>query len=239
MVTLPYFDFSPKVRRAFTKAEVDDAQAASVWDLGNRTLYELCRNHPKHKAPDEIIAKVWLIGRSYAASIERRRNADQFGDGFYEATVAPRIMSSGIDEWLASIPDEEPGRTSNAVALHKKLLDLFASFTLLDKRSLVSKYLHFHRPDVFFIYDSRARQAITKVVPRLNQLAEISAEDCDKEYKDFVRRCAWLHSEICSTHGVTLTPREIDKLLLATAVKGSFTGVTKQRRKVERPAEGA
>jgi len=164
MRSLDHFDFRPKAPRAITKAEVDDAQAASVWDLGNRTLYELCRNHPKHKTLDEIIAKVWLIGRSYAASIERRRNADQFGDGFYEATVAPRIISSCIDEWLASIPIDEPVKTSKAIVVHKRLLELFASFTLLDKRSLVSKYLHFHRPDAFFIFDRRARQAITKVV---------------------------------------------------------------------------
>jgi hypothetical protein len=218
--------FPVRTARPVTEKAIADARNASVWDLGNRTLYDLCQDYPRHKTPEEIIAKVWLIGRSYAASIERRRNSDQFSDGFYEATVAPTIMNSGLDEWLASVSKEESDGTSNALVVHKRLMDLFASITKLEKRSLTSKYLHFHRPDAFFIYDSRARRAITKVVPRLNRLPDISAECYDQEYKDFVRRCAWLRTEIWSRYSVRLTPREIDKLLLAMTVRGSFTGVT-------------
>ena len=43
-----------------------------VWDLGNKVLYDLCSSYPYHKTDEEIIAKIWLIGRSYAAAIERR-----------------------------------------------------------------------------------------------------------------------------------------------------------------------
>jgi hypothetical protein len=196
-----------------TKSEVDAVRATSVWDLGNRVLYDLCRNHPGHKTIDEIIAKVWLIGRSYSVSIERRRNADLFGEAFYEETVASTMRNSAIDERLASIAKDE--RLGKAISVHKKLMDLFASITGLEKRSLASKYLHFHMPNVYFIYDSRARQAITKVVPRLNRLPDISADSYDQEYKDFVRRCVWLRDEVRSTHHVELTPREIDKLLLS------------------------
>lgn len=221
MRTLDHFDFTTWKR--VTKRAVDTAQAASVWDLGNRTLYDLCDTHPGHKTSAEIIAKIWLIGRSYAASIERRRNANQFGDGFYEATVVPTIKKSGLDKWLMSVSSDD---VPNTIVVHKKLMDLFASITGgLEKRSLASKYLHFHRPDAFFIYDSRAKRAITKVVPRLNHLPNISAALYDREYRDFVRRCAWLRDEILSTHGVVLSPREIDKLLLAMTKKGSFTGV--------------
>ncbi len=222
MRILDHFDFT--TWKPITKSAVDFARGASAWDLGNRTLYDLCQNHPGHNTTEEIIAKIWLIGRSYAASIERRRNADQFGDGFYEATVAPTVKESAIDEWLTGISNDD---VANTVVIHKKLMDLFASITGgLEKRSLTSKYLHFHKPGAFFIYDSRARQAITKVVPRLNQLPKLPAAQFDKEYKDFVRRCLWLRSEISSKHGVILTPREIDKLLLAMADKGSFTGVS-------------
>lgn len=221
MRTLDHFDFT--TWRAVTKRDVDSARAASVWDLGNRTLYDLCHAHPGHKTSEEIIAKIWLIGRSYAASIERRKNVTQFGDGFYEATVAPTLKKSKIDKWLADTSSED---IPNTVVVHKKLMDLFASITGgLEKRSLASKYLHFHRPGAFFIYDSRARRAITKVVPRLNQIPVISPHIYDREYRDFVRRCVWLRTEILSTHNVLLSPREIDKLLLSTAVKGSFTGV--------------
>jgi hypothetical protein len=223
MRTLDNFDFRPKAPRPVAKTEIDAAQGPSVWDIGNRVLYDLCREHPKHTAENEIIAKIWLIGRSYAASIERRKKVDEVGDEFYEAIVAPTMRESAIDEWLhACSTDGSPG-TSKGIAVHKQLMDLFASITDLDKRSLASKYLHFHLPESFFIYDSRARQAITKVVPRLDKLPEISGETFDKEYKDFVRRCLWLREDISSTYSVMLTPRQIDKLLLA--ITGPGTGV--------------
>lgn len=48
--------------------------------LGNEVLYELCREKPldwsgdkKYNSRDALSAKMWLIGRSYAASPERRR----------------------------------------------------------------------------------------------------------------------------------------------------------------------
>ena len=223
MQTLDQFDFGPKLRRPITKAEIDAAQSPSLWDLGNSVLYNLCRDHPKHVAANEIVAKIWLIGRSYAASIERRKNVVEVGDEFYEASVAPAMIASAIDEWLRDCSVEESPGTPKTISVHKQLMDLFASITDLDKRSLASKYLHFHLRDAFFIYDSRARQAITKVVPRIDSLPEIAPETFDKEYKDFVRRCVWLRNEIFTAHAVWLTPREIDKLLLA--ITGPGTGL--------------
>jgi hypothetical protein len=213
------------IARPITKTDIEAVRTASVWDLGNRVLYDLCDKYPRHRAAEEIIAKIWLIGRAYAASIERRRNADLLGDGFYESTVAPAMMKAAIDEWLAGIQKEETQKSSMAIAVHKQLMDLFADITELEKRSLASKYLHFHMPDVFFLYDSRARRAITKVVPRLNKIPHIHANTYDKEYKDFVRRCLWMRNDICSTHGIVLTPREIDKLLLTIAAENNIIAV--------------
>jgi len=208
---------SDKKMRPITTKDVESVQQKWVWDLGNSVLYDLCKNHPAHKSNEDIVAKVWLIGRSYAASIERRRNAEQIGDDFYESIVAPAMKASGIDTWIASIsPTAAPG-ASGTISAHKKLTDLFKSITRLEKRSLASKYLHFHRPDAFYIYDSRAREAITKVVPRLNEIPDIAVDECDTEYKDFVRRCVWLRKCIDTPHSIKLTPREIDKLLLMIA----------------------
>ncbi len=57
-----------------SKDDVEKALSNTAWDLGNQVLYDLCSKHPFHKTPQEIIAKVWLIGRSYAAALERRKN---------------------------------------------------------------------------------------------------------------------------------------------------------------------
>lgn len=42
------------------------------WDLGNQVLYDVCRQNPDHTDEQAIIAKILLIGRTYAAAIERR-----------------------------------------------------------------------------------------------------------------------------------------------------------------------
>jgi hypothetical protein len=200
--------------RRITKKDIESTQKPGIWDLGNSVLYDLCRTHPDHKSKCEIVAKIWLIGRSYAASIERRKDAKEIGDDFYTGVVAPTVRKSGVDAWLASIKKADGPGSPRTIEIHKSLMDLFRSITSLDKRSLASKYLHFHKPDVFFIYDSRARQSITKLVPRLSQIPDIATDACDPEYKDFIRRCVWLRNHIQTSFKVALTPREIDNLLL-------------------------
>lgn len=200
--------------RQITKEDIDAIRTPSVFDLGKDILYDMCQAHPGHSEDDEIVAKIWLIGRSHAAAIERRRNAKNIGEDFYEAKVAPAMQNKQIDLWLGSIQQTDKSGSAKTVEIHKKLMDLFHSITGLYKRSLASKYLHFHKRDAFFIYDSRARQSITKVVPPLNEIPELETGEYDPEYRDFVRRCVWLRNKVQKTLGTGLTPREIDKLLL-------------------------
>lgn len=203
-----------------TKNDIERALAPSPWDLGNEVLYTLCRENPKHKLDEAIIAKIWLIGRTYAAAIERRKNAKEGSDSFYERIVTKSVKNSKIDEWLADLPGkivnpwEELG---SAITVHKRLMDLFATLTGLEKRALASKYLHFHRPDVFFIYDSRAKTALSKLTPNISHIPNIKRKESDKEYLLLVRRCLWLKENIEKRHSVVLTPRQIDKILLGVA----------------------
>jgi len=207
---------------AVTNEDVELALSSSPWDLGNAVLYNLCKEHPIHESDEAIIAKIWLIGRTYAAAIERRRNAQEqmTSDDFYITTVAKTIRESKIDKWLTDIPAIITNswiQLESAIATHKKLMDLFAEISGLEKRALASKYLHFHRPDVFFIYDSRARQAINKVTPSIIQIPEIKCKVSDAEYLFLVRKCLWLEDDIAKRYGVVLTPRQIDKILLIVA----------------------
>lgn len=50
------------------------------------------------------------------------------------------------------------------VSLHKFLVDVFQIVSGDNKRSLTSKYLHFHLPNIFYIYDDRAERATSKLV---------------------------------------------------------------------------
>jgi len=75
-------------------------------------------------------------------------------------------------------------------------MDLFTDITGWEKRALASKYLHFHRPDLFFFYDSRAKRALGKVTPSIRQIPSIEAEVADHEYLTLVRRCQWITDDV-------------------------------------------
>lgn len=137
------------------------------WSIGNQVLYDLCRRYPRHDVDAEIVAKIWLIGRAYAASIERGRGkaADSglSNDRFYTEAVPKALRTSCIDEKLEALAKLKMTNESNVgpvLDTHAHLVHLFHGLTNKSKRSLASKYLHFHRSDLFFIYDSRAVQGI-------------------------------------------------------------------------------
>ena len=67
----------------------------SRWEYGNSVLYRMCEEEPEHKQIDVIVGKIWLIGRSYAAAIERRKNAVVVGDDFYYDEIAPKLLEIG------------------------------------------------------------------------------------------------------------------------------------------------
>ena len=150
-----------------TRAVVEAALARqSAWDLGNDVLYRLCRKHPDHRSDDAIVAKVWLIGRAYAAAIERRRiDLDLSSDEFYLSRVAKGIRGSGIDRSFRALQGLSRPDPVAVVPVHKWLTERFRRISKHDNRSLASKYLHFHFPRAVYIYDARAASAIRRVSP--------------------------------------------------------------------------
>lgn len=189
------------------------------WAFGNEVLYRMCRENPLHEDSDVVVGKVWLIGRSYAAAIERRSGGATKGDDFYFDVVAPKMIQIGpdLDDKLnllrsveGTIPDEIQ---KQALATHEYLTSAFRDITRQGKRSLASKYLHFHCPNVFFIYDSRADKAIKAWVKRpVKPLLENVS--CDVTYGDFICRAIELRRFIGAHTDNLLSPREIDDFLL-------------------------
>ncbi len=84
------------VQRALAKDE--------PWCIGNQVLYDLCRRYPYHTVNAEILAKIWLIGRAYSASIERGRGkapgAEWPNDRFYTKAVTGALRKSRLDQKL-------------------------------------------------------------------------------------------------------------------------------------------
>ena len=192
-----------------------------VWSVGNQVLYELCELHATHVLEAEIVAKVWLIGRAYSAALERGRgkavDAALSNDRFYAEAVPRALRSSELDRRLKALAEFEEIDEFNAASVldaHAHLVEVFYGLTKKNKRSLASKYLHFHRPSLFFIYDSRAASAILAIgLP--HQTIEVP-RGADRTYAQFVSAALGVRKFVSSKFGQSLSPRQIDRLLLAT-----------------------
>jgi hypothetical protein len=211
--------------------DTDEIQRATstdldVWKLGNSVLYQLCQDHPGHENIDDIVAKVWLIGRSYAAAIERRDPGFDGGipnDKFYEKVVAPRMRDPAIDKRLDALREFDAISQENVAAVvstHGYLARLFHHITGKQKRSLASKYLHFHLPNHFYLYDSRAVVGL-RTLGRTKPAKGARPTDCDTEYARFALAMLALQDEIERLHGKRLHPRELDRLLLDRAARST------------------
>jgi hypothetical protein len=186
---------------------------------GNQILYNMCAERPMHTHLDTIASKVWLIGRSYAAAIERGAGKQiEEGEDFYMKKVAPAILASPIDEWIASVRNIERLTSENIIDslhCHKKVMDLFTNIAGgTTKRSLASKYLHFHAPNAFFIYDSRANHQVRQRLHDRKKHRDQSNPDCDEEYQIFCAKCLRCRDELEKKMGRLITPRELDSELL-------------------------
>ena len=166
----------------------------------------------------EILAKVLLIGRVYAAAIERRRTRDDDheNDHFYIDRVAPAIWKSAIDDWLhqaRTATPATPNGLQTMVEVHGRVTGLFSEISDLEKRSLASKYLHFHVPRLFFIFDSRAVKAMREFSDVLPS-ASRSKGNGDNEYRKFAEKATALVQLCEREYGLSMLPRQVDNLLL-------------------------
>ena len=198
-------------------------------DLGNNILYKLCKDYPDHKDPDVIVSKVWLIGRAYAAAIERRKNRTDINDDFYRKKVVTAFKKSKIDNKLKNIKkykEINQNNISKILKVHKYLVDEIKKITGLEKRSLVSKYLHFHLPKLFFIYDSRAVRALKKISKPLNKneyRSKINNSSVDEEYAGFFYRAFVAKNDKEKIFNKKISTREFDNILINIANKNLKT----------------
>lgn len=141
-------------------------------------------------------------------------NAKGYVGDFYYDTVAPAIISAGqdLDSKIALLNSSKS--IDDLLDTHAYLMRIFNSLTGMDKRSLASKYLHFHCPEAVFIYDSVASTALRKMVKKPKNIGVYLTGNRDAEYVDFCLRAIELRQYIATQHGLNLTVRELDTLLL-------------------------
>ncbi len=188
-------------------------------DIGNKVLYDMCIDHPAHVDPDEVQAKLWLIGRAYAATIERGATYP----GNVMARSVELLLGSDIDQRIASvrtIKHLERQHLAEVLDLHGYLVDKLKEATGIVKRSLASKYLHFHAPQAFFIYDSIAAGNLRKELKRFRpEFGDDLPGNADTEYARFVLTCLHYRDEILQPRlgGKLVDPRTVDKHLYRRA----------------------
>lgn len=190
-------------------------------EFGNGILYKMCEENPYHNKPDIVSGKVWLIGRAYSAAIERVRSKKDINDDFYKEKVGPALTDPALDnrlENLRSIKKIAKENVREILSAHKYLQNKIREITGMEKRSLCSKYLHFHLPKLFFIYDSRVAGALQKLYPgRLKGFDGVLADDVDKSYAIFFCRALTLKNEVEEKLKLEMTPRQIDNFLINEA----------------------
>lgn len=205
-----------KIRNLSPKKLVKIGKASTPWDLANKVLYEFCEVYPGHKTSDEIVSKIWIIGRTYSAAIERRKPKDNLmGDAFYLDRVSPIILRADLDEHFKILKSGTPSM-EDVLSIHNFLTQLFKKISDKHNRSLASKYLHFHFPEDVFIFDSRAKKGLAKLLGGPTGVKD-KFNNSDPEYSKFFQRCCLLQGYLFDETRERLNPREIDRILLHVA----------------------
>jgi len=181
-------------------------------DYGNCVLYRMCQEEPSHQDPRVVAGKIWLIGRAYAAPIERGSGQTGKSNDLYRKVA--EAMRPDFDLWLSDISDIKSAGINNIyriLTVYRLFIDLLRTHTGRERRSFASKYLHFHMPGAFFIYDSRADVEIRS---RSGDRVHIPPEcrQADPVYAAFSVRCIRYRDSSATRR--QMTPRELDRELL-------------------------
>ncbi len=182
------------------------------WKLANCILYKMCEDNPLHEDDDIISSKVLLIGRAYAAAVERQHKGIPTGDKYYYEKVAPKIKGLNIDESIAEINSGVSIKDSKNLII--KLHSVLSGFGGDDEKartSFASKYLHFHCPDKFFIYDERVKKVISRYVKRIE--CEFVDTCKNKDYQIFFNKALAIQDLIIEMN-YSCSPRKLDDFLL-------------------------
>jgi len=195
----------------------DEAQEDYKYGPGAETLYDVCRRYPRHDAGAHAatISKLWLIGRSHSAALERRRAG---GPDPYPPTADLMAAGGRLDallDQMRALETYSPAHLAAVYTVVGHLAGLFQETTGQYKLSLASKYLHFHDPSVP-IYDSISHEGLALLVP-LDEAKRYAGRELAARglgwYGKHLARFAAAHA-ILRQAGYDANARRIDTFLL-------------------------
>lgn len=193
----------------------------SKYSFSDGVIYEMCRLNPKHEEVKIVAGKMLIINRVYSAGLERsllQKDGGKIASGnFIYDYAAPALIKANLDEHIQSLQDTST--FTDEVVISVLVLHHLLAAALKQEhmwrypRSFASKYLHFHLPNLFFIYDSFAHKKLSRFkLPRRHQFPK--EDNIDDVYAKFLMRSLDLREHIYQEYNVHLSPRQIDRVLL-------------------------
>jgi len=187
-----------------TREFVTDTLVRSVLDVRGRALYELCFLH-RHHFRNEIVADKLRMILRYCADHGLQVNA------LSPELSALRLGRAGADRWFAGLTTAEVIDPALVFEAHKRVMDVFDDLPAQQSRALASKYLHFHFPELFYLYDSRVETAALAL--GRGECGYLAWPEHDPDYARFFACCRRLAEEFTSLAGRRPNPREMDRIL--------------------------
>ncbi|WP_298370626.1 hypothetical protein [Azospirillum sp.] len=188
--------------------------------FGNDVLYRMCQERPKHELKGDVFSKIWLIGSSYSASLKRGANQDNPLEKVTDAMTSINNQNQNrVDCLIQSVSRINCLTTENihiSLAAHSKFLSILSEVIDLNRRSFASKYLHFHAPQAFFIFDSVVNKNIRSQlkewgVHQNSFRISDNIKEFDETYSSYCLRAIYYRDEIMRKPDAT--PREVDRAL--------------------------
>ncbi|UZE84771.1 hypothetical protein [Pseudomonas viciae] len=217
--------FLQKEKRHYLTDEfIGTDEGCGIFIPANKALYGFVRENPSHTDHAQVASKALIIGRSLAASVERRKKGDEDDEdgyegstgGFYER-LAKSICSSDVGLEASFLPAGErlAGSVCTAVnKVHSRLCEAISAVTNKDASSFASKYLHFHFPTLFPMVDSRAREALKWIANEEGLVFAPTTAGMSKNYATYIDFYTRVRSLFEEELGREISLRQMDNILL-------------------------
>ena len=198
-------------------------KALEEWSRYFRTdeiLYDICRRWPQHNDLPIVHAKVTIIGRTYAAGLERKGGEDSRRGILETISNTLNRNSKKIDRDITTLKNlglHSMAAQNHILTTHGDVVSLLRKGTKseLNFRSFVSKYLHFHAP-IVPIFDSRASSVIRKWYPWRrfrNRIGISQNKNYDEVYSKFYAQFMLYFNDLKEMK-LNPTPRKADYYLM-------------------------
>jgi hypothetical protein len=182
---------------------------ARAWQPGREALRQLCA--APHSDVNATVSKLWLIGRSHSASLDRTHVG--WKPGRYQKT-AEKLRAIGLDRLLRAVRGCGEAYDDRHVDLIQTAVEAVTAVlyktTKQRKLSLASKYLHYHAPSVP-MYDSKSCLWYTSVTGRGHRADVATRPDA---YGRHFARFLTIRTRLIA-HGVkSVTARTLDDFVM-------------------------